>query len=81
MATSDADGNGETGTRRNTANGDSLLFSLLRTRRRKRPTKKDLSPQELLEYVERVKARGEHPELAPSMFLWKDFGEGWGTRC
>lgn len=34
---------------------------------------------DLQEFKERVKARKEHPELAPSMFLWRDFGERWGA--
>lgn len=37
------------------------------------------SADELLEREERVRMRMENPELVPSMFLWKDFGEGeWG---
>lgn len=32
-------------------------------------------PQQLKELDERVKARAEHPELTPFMFLWRDFGE------
>lgn len=35
-----------------------------------------LSPQELKELAERVTARRDNPELTPSMFLWKGFGEG-----
>lgn len=31
--------------------------------------------QEMQELAEKVNARREHPELVPSMFLWKDFGE------
>lgn len=38
-------------------------------------TKNRLTPQNLQELDEKVKARREHPELIPSMFLWKDFGE------
>lgn len=38
-------------------------------------TKKSYSPEELGELEERVLARKKHPELVPSMFLWKDFGE------
>ncbi|CAM9956616.1 unnamed protein product, partial [Laminaria digitata] len=37
-------------------------------------TKTEFSQQELQELEERVQARKEHPELVPSMFLWKDFG-------
>lgn len=37
--------------------------------------KDTLSRQDLQEYHHRVRDRREHPELAPSMFLWKDFGE------
>lgn len=37
--------------------------------------KKGVSPEELQELEERVQARKGHPELVPSMFLWKDFGE------
>lgn len=40
-------------------------------------TKETLSPQALQEFKERVNARREHPDLVPSMFLWKDFGEGY----
>ncbi|CAM9376759.1 unnamed protein product, partial [Laminaria digitata] len=29
------------------------------------------------EFKERVNARREHPDLVPSMFLWKDFGPDW----
>lgn len=36
----------------------------------------DLSEQELQEFNETIRARRDHPELIPSMFLWKDFGEG-----
>lgn len=32
--------------------------------------------QEFQTYCERVRARKKHPQLAPSAFLWKDFGEG-----
>ena len=40
------------------------------------------SPEELQELEEKVQARRVHPELVPSMFLWKDFGESWkGTQC
>lgn len=34
-----------------------------------------VSSLELQELNERVRARRYHPELVPSMFLWKDFGE------
>lgn len=37
--------------------------------------KNRLSPQEEQELEEKVQARRENPELVPSMFLWKDFGE------
>lgn len=40
------------------------------------PPKNELSQQELKEFNETVRARRDHPELIPSMFLWKDFGEG-----
>ena len=33
------------------------------------------SPEALQELEEKVEARRKHPELVPSMFLWKDFGE------
>ena len=36
----------------------------------------ELSQQELQQFNETVRARKDHPELIPSMFLWKDFGEG-----
>ena len=38
-------------------------------------TKNGYSRQELHELEELVEARRVHPELVPSMFLWKDFGE------
>ena len=41
----------------------------------KSQAKANLSSQELRELEEKVEARREHPELVPSMFLWKDFGE------
>ena len=42
---------------------------------------KQYSPEELQMLEEKVKARKKHPELVPSMFLWKDFGEiGKGSR-
>lgn len=34
------------------------------------------TPEEL---EERLKKRMENPDLVPSMFLWKDFGEGTGA--
>lgn len=36
---------------------------------------KKYSPGALRELEEKVEARRKHPELVPSMFLWKDFGE------
>ena len=36
---------------------------------------KRCSPEALQEREEKVEARRKHPELVPSMFLWKDFGE------
>lgn len=42
---------------------------------RKGQTKKRYSLQEMQELEAKVEARREHPKLAPSMFLWKDFGE------
>lgn len=33
------------------------------------------SPAELQEQEERVRMRTTNPDLVPSMFLWKDFGE------
>lgn len=35
-----------------------------------------LSPYEFQTFQERVRARKTHPQLAPSAFLWRDFGEG-----
>ena len=35
-------------------------------------------PEELEELDQRVKARTEHPDLSPFVFLWGDFGEGQG---
>lgn len=35
----------------------------------------DSSPLTSKELQEKVKARAEHPDLAPLMSLWKDFGE------
>ena len=43
----------------------------------KRQTRNGYSSQELRELEELVKARRENPQLVPSMFLWKDFGEGY----
>lgn len=40
---------------------------------RKRATNQ--SPNELQDLEERVRKRAENPDLAPSKFLWKDFGE------
>lgn len=37
--------------------------------------KQGLSAKELEELEERVKKRRENPDLLPSLFLWKDFGE------
>lgn len=43
---------------------------------------KTYSPEELQELEEKVQARRVNPELVPSMFLWKDFGERCkGNRC
>lgn len=39
-------------------------------------TKEVLCPLEVTAFNERVRARKEHPDLAPSAFLWRDFGEG-----
>lgn len=44
-------------------------------------TKNGLTPHILQELDEKVKARREHPELIPSMFLWKDFGEDRKRGC
>lgn len=40
-------------------------------------TKSSYSSEKLKELERKVKARSENPELVPSMFLWKDFGEGY----
>ena len=37
--------------------------------------KPKLSPKKLQEHEEKIKARRDHPDLVPSMFLWKDFGK------
>ena len=37
----------------------------------------EMSPKEFHEYMERVRERGENPELTPFVFLWKDFGKNW----
>lgn len=39
-------------------------------------TKKGYSAEELQELEDKVEARKVHPDLVPSMFLWKDFGKG-----
>ena len=41
-------------------------------------TKAYWPPEELEELDQRVKARTEHPDLSPFVFLWGDFGEGQG---
>lgn len=56
--------------------GEAGIFSREFCTASKGQTKTDLSPQELKELEERVNARKEHPELTPSLFLWRDFGEG-----
>lgn len=35
-----------------------------------------MSSEAFHELEEKIRKRGEHPDLVPSMFLWKDFGEG-----
>lgn len=56
------------------ANGDDVLSTVPPTKAQ--GTSADcFSSLELQELSERVKARRVHPELVPSMFLWKDFGE------
>lgn len=49
--------------------------SAIRLTASNRQTKSYWSPQELKELDQKVKARTEHPELKPFMFLWRDFGE------
>lgn len=49
--------------------------SIFHSRTSKGHTKNGYSSQELKELEEKVQARRVHPELIPSMFLWKDFGE------
>lgn len=56
--------------------GEAGVFSREFGTASKGQAKTDLSPQELKELEERVNARMEHPELTPSLFLWRDFGEG-----
>ncbi|CAM9298394.1 unnamed protein product, partial [Laminaria digitata] len=48
--------------------------SIFHSRTSKGHTKNGYSSQELKELEEKVQARRVHPELVPSMFLWKDFG-------
>lgn len=36
---------------------------------------RDLSEKERKELDERIRMRKQNPDLVPSMFLWKDFGE------
>lgn len=51
--------------------------SVIRSGSRYHNTDDDTPPRtDWREFNDRVKARKEHPELAPSMFLWRDFGEG-----
>ena len=63
-------------TRADSADGPGVLFWVYRILPNVH-TKNNLSLQELRQFKERVRARREHPELVPSMFLWKDFGEGY----
>ena len=69
---------GETGqaTTRNCFLEGAGIFSSFFKNSPKGQSKSELSQQELQEYNEIVRARRGHPELIPSMFLWKDFGEG-----
>lgn len=73
-ATSEYDGTGEIATGHDSAGGAGNPLSLLPTASRSQ-SNKELSPQELQEFNERVRARRDHPELIPTVFLWKTFGE------
>jgi len=44
-----------------------------------RGDKKRLSPEEEEELEKMVESRRTNPELVPSMFLWKDFGESFNS--
>lgn len=64
-------------TRVNAGSGDDLLSTMpVLCISSKSQAKNSYSSEELQELAEKVKARREHPKLVPSMFLWKDFGEG-----
>ena len=61
-------------TRADSASGDENPAAVLCVKA-KGQAKKRLSLEEMEELEEKVQARRENPELVPSMFLWKDFGE------
>ena len=58
------------------ATGDEIPSATLATAS-KGVTKKIYTFEELQELEEKVEARKVNPELVPSMFLWKDFGESF----
>ena len=68
----DSDGADEGSTRADPAGGDGTLATLSRGQAKRRH-----SHLELQELAKRVKERRANPKLAPSMVLWKDFGESW----
>lgn len=73
-AMSEHEGTDEIFTGDDSARGAGNPLSLLQTASRGQ-SYMELSPQELKEFNERVRARRDHPELIPTVFLWKTFGE------
>ena len=71
-----ADESGDTTASGDSVNGD-VDPSPKTCTKSKGQTKNVYSSEELQELEEKVQARRVHPELVPSMFLWKDFGENW----
>ena len=76
----ESDGDAEAATRTTSARENKRPTAKLISSSKGR-TKNGLAPQKLQELDEKVKARREHPELVPFMFLWKDFGEGSKQGC
>ena len=70
------DGANAAPTKADPAGGDEILSWTLATSS-KRQDKSSPCYLELQELAKRVKARKDNPELVPSMFLWKDFGESF----
>ena len=76
----DPDGANEAATRADPAGGGEIPSTVLSTTSKGQTN--TYTFEELQELDEKVKARTANPELIPSMFLWKDFGERRkGIRC